>query len=130
MHKKVFSVVAVSFLGISSLATANDTTTQAPAADNAAVNAERESMGLKNAADAGQKENEVKLAASIRQAIVDQKNLSTYAKNVKIVVNGNEVRLAGPVRSSAEKREVERIARAEAGTASVVSELKVAPVKK
>lgn len=131
MRQSILSLAAVSML-VGSVAFATE---QVPntvvQADNTEVNAERESAGLKNASDAGQKETEVKLAASIRQAIVDKKNLSTYAKNIKIVVTGTEVRLAGPVRSAAEKREVESIARTEAGNmASVVSEINVAPVKK
>lgn len=131
MRQFILSAVTVSLLIGAVAFAAEQATNTTTRPDNTEVNAERESAGLKTASDAGQSESEVKLAANIRQALVGKKNLSIYAQNIKVVVTGTEVHLACPVRSVSEKREVERIARAEAGmTARVVSEINVAPVKK
>jgi len=45
-------------------------------------------------------------AARVRKAIIADKNLSTYAHNVKIVAKGGTVTLKGPVRSDDEKQKV------------------------
>lgn len=55
------------------------------------------------------------MAASIRKAIVADKDLSTYAHNVKIIVRNGNVTLKGPVKSEDEKRKVKSDA---AGVAS------------
>lgn len=132
--KKLFVpfVFAASFVAGSPAVAGSQEKAVAPASvpDNTEKNAERESAGLKNAMDAGQKEAEVKLAANIRQALVREKSLSTYAHNVKVIVNGNSVHLAGPVRTAAERSEVERIARSQAASAKITNEIQVAPQTK
>src|SRR4029077_13384121 len=47
------------------------------------------------------------LAKRIRASIVDDKSLSTYAHNIKIVAQDGKVTLKGPVRSEEEKNAVE-----------------------
>jgi hyperosmotically inducible protein len=44
--------------------------------------------------------------AQIRKALVADKGLSTYAHNVKIIVQGGKVTLKGPVRSNDERQKV------------------------
>lgn len=44
--------------------------------------------------------------AQIRKAIMADKGLSTYAHNVKIIVQGGKVTLKGPVQSDDEKQKV------------------------
>src|SRR5580693_3346466 len=43
------------------------------------------------------------MAAQIRKSVVDDKALSTYAHNVKIIVADGTVTLRGPVRTEEEK---------------------------
>ena len=59
------------------------------------------------------------ITAKIRQAIIADKNLSTYAHNVKIITSNGAVTLKGPVKSDEEKQQVA------ADAASVVSADKV-----
>ena len=56
-----------------------------------------------------QKENQSdrELTAKVRQALVKDKSLSTYAHNVKIIAQDGIVTLKGPVRSEEEKKAVE-----------------------
>src|SRR3954464_13589851 len=55
------------------------------------------------------------LAAAVRKAITQDKSLSTYALNVKVVVRDGEVAPRGPVRSGDEKTEVVHLALEAAG---------------
>lgn len=61
----------------------------------------------------------------IRQAIVDDKSLSTYAHNVKVISQKGTVTLRGWVRSEEEKRVVESKAQEVAGAANVKSDVKI-----
>ncbi len=101
-------------------------TTTAPAPDNSAVNTKANSASGMSAQDAGNAATDVKLTAKIRQALVKDKKLSTYAHNVKIITENGQVVLKGPVKSEAEKQEVENKAGRIAGTDRVRSELEVA----
>jgi hyperosmotically inducible protein len=69
------------------------------------------------------------LTQRIRRSVTADKNLSTYAHNVKIVTANGTVTLNGVVRSEDEKAEVGRKAAAVAGTDHVVNELKVTSTK-
>jgi hyperosmotically inducible protein len=61
----------------------------------------------------------------IRKAITDDKSLSTYAHNVKVITQGGTVTLKGPVRSDEEKKTIEDKAAAVAGAANVKNELTI-----
>jgi osmotically-inducible protein OsmY len=66
------------------------------------------------------------LSKKIRQAVIADKSLSTYAHNVKIVSQDGIVTLKGPVHSDAEKSTIEAKAAAIAGGADKVkSEISV-----
>jgi osmotically-inducible protein OsmY len=60
---------------------------------------------------------------------MNDKTLSSYAHNVKIVSQDGQVTLKGPVRTEAEKKSVEDKATALAGAGHVTSEISIAPVK-
>jgi hypothetical protein len=63
------------------------------------------------------------LARKIRKAIIDDKNLSIYAHNVKVIARGGTVTLKGPVPSDEEKTAIESKAVEIAGAANVKNEL-------
>ena len=69
------------------------------------------------------------LAKRIRSAIVDDKSLSTYAHNIKIVAQDGKVTLKGPVRSEEEKSAIETKATEVAGAGNVVNQLEATPPK-
>jgi osmotically-inducible protein OsmY len=77
-----------------------------------------------------QKENpsDLSITREIRKEITDDKSLSAYAHNVKIITQDGTVTLKGPVRTEDEKRIVEARAASVSGKA-VNSELRVAPKK-
>lgn len=69
------------------------------------------------------------LTKRIRSAITDDKSLSTYAHNIKIVAQDGKVTLKGPVRSEEEKSAIETKATEVAGAGNVINQLEVAPPK-
>ena len=93
--------------------------------DNTKVN-ERERDKSQPTADQ-QKENKSDrdLARQIRRALVQDKSLSTYAHNVKVVVQDGMVTLKGPVHSDQEKQAVEAKAAEIAGAEKVTNQIEV-----
>ena len=70
---------------------------------------------------------DIETARLIRKSIVEDKSLSTYAHNVKIVVVNGSVTLKGPVRSDDEKQAVGSKAAAVVGADKVTNQLEVKP---
>jgi osmotically-inducible protein OsmY len=95
--------------------------------DNTKVNKADRAKGAVTADQ--QKENAADrdLSKKIRQAVVGDKSLSTYAHNVKIVAQKGQVTLKGPVRSEKEKTTIEAKATEIAGAGKVTNEMTVAP---
>ena len=100
---------------------------EAPAPDNTKTN-KRDRNKAEPTADQ-QKENPADrdTASQIRKAIMDDKSLSTYAHNVKIIVQDGMVTLRGPVRSAKEKETIESKAAQVAGNDHVASQLEIQP---
>jgi osmotically-inducible protein OsmY len=69
------------------------------------------------------------ITQKIRKAIHEDKSLSTYAHNIKIVTQDGKVTLRGPVRSEDEKSNLQSKAVEVAGQDNVTNQLEVAPPK-
>lgn len=112
---------------VSAYTRAQDSSAQQPAPDNTKVN-KRDNNKAEPTADQ-QKENQTDrdIASKIRQSIVKDKSLSSYAHNVKIIAENGAVTLKGPVRSDEEKVTVEAKAAEIAGADKVTSQLEVKP---
>jgi hyperosmotically inducible periplasmic protein len=65
------------------------------------------------------------LAQQVRKAIVADKDLSTYAHNVKVIVMNGEITLKGPVKSDDEKQKVASDASSVAGAEKIANQLTV-----
>jgi hyperosmotically inducible protein len=61
----------------------------------------------------------------IRKAVVDDKSLSTYAHNVKIIAKNGKVTLKGPVHTEEEKKAIEAKAVEVAGADNVTNTITV-----
>ena len=114
-------------LGSSAAMLAQDSTEQkpAPSADNTKTN-QRDRNSQEPTADQ-QKDNhsDREITRQIRQSIMKDKSLSTYAHNVKIISQNGMVTLRGPVRSEEEKKAIEAKAIQVAGESKVASELDI-----
>ena len=60
---------------------------------------------------------------------MDDKTLSTYAHNVKVIAQDGQVTLKGPVRTEEEKQTVEARATEVAGAGHVTNQISIAPSK-
>ena len=69
------------------------------------------------------------ITQKIRKAIHDDKSLSTYAHNIKIITQDGKVTLRGPVRSEEEKSNLQAKAVEVAGQDNVTNQLEIAPPK-
>ena len=108
-------------------ALAQEPAPQPTAPDNTKVN-ERDRSQKEPAADQ-QEDNrsDRDITQQIRQSIMNDKSLSTYAHNVKIFTQYGQVTLKGPVRSEDEKKTIEAKATEVAGDGKVTSELNIKP---
>lgn len=97
------------------------------AADNTKVNKRDRKAGAVTADQQKENESDRELTANIRKALMDNKDLSTYAHNVKIVTQNGMVTLKGPVRSQDEKKAIEAKAAEIAGAGKVKSMISVKP---
>jgi hyperosmotically inducible periplasmic protein len=93
--------------------------------DNAAANKQDRNTTQPTADQAKNTTSDREMMQRIRRDIVDDKSLSTYAHNVKIIAKNGKVTLRGPVHSDDEKRTIEEYARKVAGEGNVTSELTV-----
>lgn len=95
-------------------------------ADNTGIN-KRDTSPRITADQQGQTKEDREITQKIRQAVDDEKSLSTYAHNVKIITLDGMVTLRGPVRSEDEKRTIEEKAAQIAGKDKIKNEIEVAP---
>jgi len=96
-------------------------------ADNTGINKRDTSPENITADQQSQTKEDREITQKIRQAVVDDKSLSTYAHNVKIITVDGMVTLKGPVRSEDEKRTIEEKAGQIAGKDKIRSEIEIAP---
>jgi hyperosmotically inducible periplasmic protein len=122
-------VLAVAVAGFFAIPTVS-ASAQPPPPDNTKVNARDRAKGAATADQ--QKENAAdrELTRSIRRALMQDKELSGYAHNVKIITQAGQVTLKGPVRTEDEKRVVEAKATQVAGAGRVTNQMSIAKQKR
>ena len=98
----------------------------AQAPDNTNVNRRDQNSGTSTADQQSGNRSDVEITRQIRRAITQDKGLSSYAKNVKIITKDGSVTLRGPVRSEEEKKSIGSKADSVAGAGHVKNELEVA----
>jgi hyperosmotically inducible protein len=100
--------------------------TQQPAPDNTKKNKDQTSP---TADQQKMNPSDRAITQKIRKAINQDKSLSTYAHNIKVITQNGKVTLRGPVRSEEEKSNLEAKAVGVAGQENVTNQLEVAPSK-
>jgi hyperosmotically inducible protein len=125
-HRFAWLVAGVVLIGVASGSTLS---LGAQAPDNTKVNTRDRAAGAVTADQQKENATDRDLTQKIRRSLMREKALSTYAHNVKIVSQGGQVTLKGPVRSDQEKQTVEAKAVEVAGAGHVVNELSVAAAK-
>jgi hypothetical protein len=109
-------------------AVTSQTSASSPAsdADNTANNQPDRAASATTADQQGNDKSDLDLTASIRRSIVADSSLSTYAHNVKIVVENGVATLKGPVRTEQEKATIAGKAAAVVGQDHVVDQMEIA----
>jgi len=108
--------------GLSLAAMAADEKTKA---DNTATNERDRSGETKTSGDQSNNSADLKITQAIRQALMKDGELSTTAKNIKVITENGQVTLRGPVKNVQEKARVDQLAKSAAGGARIVDQLDV-----
>ena len=119
MKQIILTLLCVSVFTLSAIA--QDTT----AADNTRKNERDRSGETTTSGDQSNSQEDVKITAAIRRAVVRDNSLSTTAKNVKIITANGMVTLRGPVKNDAEKAKIAELAQSAAGNAKINNQLEV-----
>lgn len=98
-------------------------------ADNTKVNKRDRAKAAPTADQQKENAGDRELTQKIRRALMDDKSLSTYAHNVKVIAQNGQVTLKGPVRTEQEKHSVEAKATQVAGSGRVTNQISIAPAK-
>lgn len=96
-----------------------------PNADNTDINKRDKAGNTKTPEKQSNRTQDRRLLAAVRRAVVDDKSLSTTAHNAKILVQGGQVTLRGPVASEEEKAKVERLVKGVKGVKTVDNRLDI-----
>ena len=99
------------------------------APDNTKVNKRDRHPGQATADQQKENTSDREIARRIRRALMNDKSLSTYAHNVKVIAQDGQVTLKGPVRSENEKKTVEAKAVEVAGAGHVSNQITIASSK-
>ena len=99
-------------------ATAQDQNTKP---DNSTQNKNQDQTAQNQSSAASDRE----LTAKVRKAIIADKDLSTYAHNIKIITQNGTVTLKGPVKSDDEKQKIESDVAGVVSHDSIVNQLTV-----
>ena len=128
--KKVVWAAVSLFLGASIPARlVSQDNTQQPAPDNSKTNQRDRDQSSPTADQQKMNPADRDITKKIRSAIHNDKSLSSYAHNIKVITQDGKVTLKGPVRSDEEKTNIESKATAVAGEGKVTDQLEVAPPK-
>jgi hyperosmotically inducible periplasmic protein len=95
------------------------------AADNSGRNQVDNGRDTLTPVDQSNKPDDLKISRRLRQSIVKDQDLSTDAKNIKIITIDGRVTLQGPVSTEQEKTTIAARAADIAGAANVQDELEV-----
>jgi hyperosmotically inducible periplasmic protein len=93
--------------------------------DNTATNERDRSRETQTSGDQSNSSADLKITQAIRQALMKDSELSTTAKNIKIITDNGQVTLRGPVKNAQEKAKIDQLARSAAGGAKIDDQLDV-----
>jgi hyperosmotically inducible protein len=129
MHQYRFRSALRTIVVVAVLMTSAMTAMAQPPPDNTKVNTRDRAKGALTADQQKENASDRTLTQKIRRALMQDKRLSRYAHNVKVITQGGQVTLKGPVRSEEEKQSVEAKATEVAGTGHVINQMSVAAAK-
>ena len=121
MKRTILALACLSAVSLAALAADNEKTKP----DNTAVNERDRSGERQTSGDQSNSSADLKITQAIRQALMKDSELSTTAKNVKIITNNGQVTLRGPVKNAQEKAKIDQLAKSAASGAKIDDQLEV-----
>ena len=121
MKRTLLALACLGALSLDAFATDNEKAKP----DNTATNERDRSGETKTSGDQSNSSADLKVTQAIRRALLKDRELSTTAKNIKIITANGQVTLRGPVKTAQEKARVTQIAKSAAGGAQVDDQLDV-----
>jgi hyperosmotically inducible protein len=117
------SLLALASLSVVSLAALADD--EKAKSDNTATNQRDRSGETKTSGDQSNSSADLKTTQAIRQALMKDGELSTTAKNIKVITANGHVTLRGPVKTAQEKAKIDQLAKSATGGAQIDNQLDV-----
>jgi hyperosmotically inducible periplasmic protein len=121
MKQTLLALACLSALSLAALAADNEKAKP----DNTATNERNRSGETKTSGDQSNNSADLKITQAIRRALMNDREVSMTAKNIKVVTANGQVTLRGPVKTAQEKAKVDQIARSAAGGAQIDDQLEV-----
>src|SRR6266700_1111600 len=120
MKRTLLVLACLSALSVAALS-ADDKTNP----DNTATNERDHSGEAQTSGDQSNSSADLKITQAIRQALMKDNELSTTAKNIKVITANGHVTLRGPVKTAQEKAKIAQLAKSAAGGAHIDDQLDV-----
>jgi hyperosmotically inducible protein len=121
MKRTLLTLACLSAVSLAAIA-ADDEKTKP---DNTATNERDRSGESKTSGDQSNSSADLKITQAVRQALMKDDELSTTAKNIKIITDNGQVTLRGPVKNAREKAKIGQLAKSAAGGAKIDDQLDV-----
>ena len=121
MKRTILALTCLSTVSLAALAADNEKTKP----DNTAINERDRSADSQTSGDQSNSPADLKITQAIRQALMKDGELSTTAKNIKVISANGRVTLRGPVKTAQEKAKIDQLAKSAAGGAHIDDQLDV-----
>jgi hyperosmotically inducible periplasmic protein len=121
MNRTLLALACLSALSLAAFAADNEKAKP----DNTETNERDRSGETKTSGDQSNSSADLKITQAIRRALMKDGELSTTAKNIKVITANGQVTLRGPVKTAQEKARVDQIAKSAAGGAQIDDQLDV-----
>ena len=121
MKRTLLALACLSAVSLAALAADNEKTQP----DNTATNERDRSGETQTSGDQSNSPADLKITQAIRQALMKDSELSTTAKNIKVITANGHVTLRGPVKTAQEKAKIDQLAKSAAGGAHIDDQLDV-----
>ena len=121
MKRRLLALACLSALCLAALAEDNEKAKP----DNTATNERDRSGETKTSGDQSNSSADLKTTQAIRRALMKDRELSTTAKNIKVITANGHVTLRGPVKTAHEKAKIDQLAKSAAGGAQIENQLDV-----
>jgi hyperosmotically inducible periplasmic protein len=120
MKRTILTLACLSAFSLAALAADEKTKP-----DNTATNERDRSGETETSGDQSNSSEDLKITQAIRQALMKDGELSTTAKNIKVITASGRVTLRGPVKTAQEKAKIDQLAKSAAGGAQIDNQLDV-----